>query len=225
MAGTKVPRDPNISQEMRRFLDDLARLTDTLNASGFAPLASPAFTGTPTSPTPSPGDSDTSIATTAFVAAALAASPQVVKQCLQTTYATNADITAQIPGDDTPPLIGEGTEILSQAITLADNTNKVLVEVGIHGSTSTNNGDIVVAVFRGSTCIQAIRSRCTTADFPMAISAPAILDAPASASAQTYSVRVGPVGAITIRMNGSTGGRNFGGASHCTLTLTEIEAS
>lgn len=38
-----------------------------------APVASPAFTGNPTAPTPSPGDNDTSIATTAFVQAALAA--------------------------------------------------------------------------------------------------------------------------------------------------------
>jgi hypothetical protein len=38
-----------------------------------APLASPTFTGNPLAPTPSPGDADTSIATTAFVAAALAA--------------------------------------------------------------------------------------------------------------------------------------------------------
>jgi hypothetical protein len=35
-----------------------------------APLASPALTGNPTAPTPSPGDNDTSIATTAFVTAA-----------------------------------------------------------------------------------------------------------------------------------------------------------
>ncbi|WP_353809172.1 hypothetical protein [Agromyces sp. SYSU T00194] len=38
-----------------------------------APLASPAFTGNPTAPTPSASDNDTSIATTAFVQAALAA--------------------------------------------------------------------------------------------------------------------------------------------------------
>jgi hypothetical protein len=38
-----------------------------------APLASPAFTGNPTAPTPTAGDSDTSIATSAFVAAAVAA--------------------------------------------------------------------------------------------------------------------------------------------------------
>lgn len=37
-----------------------------------APLASPVLTGNPTAPTPSPGDNDTSIATTAFVAAAVA---------------------------------------------------------------------------------------------------------------------------------------------------------
>jgi Collagen triple helix repeat (20 copies) len=38
-----------------------------------APLASPALTGNPTAPTPTAGDNDTSIATTAFVAAAVTA--------------------------------------------------------------------------------------------------------------------------------------------------------
>jgi hypothetical protein len=38
-----------------------------------APLASPTFTGDPKAPTPTPGDNDNSIATTAFVTAALAA--------------------------------------------------------------------------------------------------------------------------------------------------------
>lgn len=39
---------------------------------GFAPINSPAFTGSPTAPTPSTSDSDTSVATTAFVQAAIA---------------------------------------------------------------------------------------------------------------------------------------------------------
>jgi hypothetical protein len=38
--------------------------------SGFAPLASPTFTGDPKAPTPTAGDNDTSIATTAFVTTA-----------------------------------------------------------------------------------------------------------------------------------------------------------
>ncbi len=37
-----------------------------------APIASPTFTGNPAAPTPSPGDNDTSIATTAFVATSFA---------------------------------------------------------------------------------------------------------------------------------------------------------
>jgi len=41
----------------------------TAGASG-APLNSPAFTGTPTAPTPAPGTNTTQLATTAFVAAA-----------------------------------------------------------------------------------------------------------------------------------------------------------
>lgn len=39
----------------------------------FAPINSPTFTGNPTAPTPAPGDNDTSIATTAFVANAVTA--------------------------------------------------------------------------------------------------------------------------------------------------------
>ena len=44
-----------------------------VSAVGGALLASPAFTGNPTAPTPSPGDNTTRIATTAFVTAAIAA--------------------------------------------------------------------------------------------------------------------------------------------------------
>lgn len=46
---------------------------NTLPPPALAPRDSPAFTGTPTAPTPAPGDSDTSLATTAFVAAAITA--------------------------------------------------------------------------------------------------------------------------------------------------------
>lgn len=48
-----------------------ATITDLTTT--YAPLASPALTGNPTAPTASPGDNDTSIATTAFVTAAVAA--------------------------------------------------------------------------------------------------------------------------------------------------------
>jgi hypothetical protein len=54
--------------------DDASFATTVTNALALkAPLASPALTGDPTAPTPAPGDNDTSIATTAFVQAALGA--------------------------------------------------------------------------------------------------------------------------------------------------------
>lgn len=50
---------------------DITDWTTTL--APYAPLASPALTGNPTAPTPTLGDNDTSVATTAFVTAALPA--------------------------------------------------------------------------------------------------------------------------------------------------------
>lgn len=46
---------------------------NTTSLSSYATLASPTFTGNPTAPTPAVGDNDTSIATTAFVTAAVTA--------------------------------------------------------------------------------------------------------------------------------------------------------
>lgn len=70
-----------------------------------APLASPVFTGDPQAPTPSPGDNDTSIATTAFVTAAIAAlgadafSTQSLMVVDQKTKGTNGGTnTAGSPG-------------------------------------------------------------------------------------------------------------------------------
>lgn len=54
--------------------DDPNFVTTITNALALkAPLASPVFTGTPTAPTPTAGDNDASIATTAFVNTAIAA--------------------------------------------------------------------------------------------------------------------------------------------------------
>lgn len=57
-----------------------------------APLASPALTGNPTAPTPSPGDNDTSIATTGFVKAAI----DVVLGGVSAAFDTLAELAAAI---------------------------------------------------------------------------------------------------------------------------------
>jgi hypothetical protein len=67
----------------------------------YAPLASPALTGTPTAPTPSAADSSTKIATTAFVAGAKAPNVQPVTSAATVTPTFSndlVDITAQAAG-------------------------------------------------------------------------------------------------------------------------------
>ena len=51
---------------------DGAKWTNATLSTGYAPIASPVFTGDPQAPTAAPGDADTSVATTAFVQAATA---------------------------------------------------------------------------------------------------------------------------------------------------------
>ena len=55
-------------------------LSSTAAAATYAPLASPALTGTPTAPTPAAGDNSTKIATTAFV----------TSTCMWTTFPTTS---------------------------------------------------------------------------------------------------------------------------------------
>lgn len=70
-AGTLANLVEKVAGKQLSTEDFTSALLAKLNAA--APLASPAFTGNPTAPTPAVADNDTSIATTAFVKAALAA--------------------------------------------------------------------------------------------------------------------------------------------------------
>lgn len=74
-----------------------------------ANLASPTFTGNPLAPTPSPGDNDTSIATTAFVTAAIAAYVGAQGSILScpvnnSVLATATGTVYTSPGNDGTPL-------------------------------------------------------------------------------------------------------------------------
>ncbi len=65
---TGTPTTASVRANFQTAHDEIS----ALQAAGpYAPLASPALTGNPTAPTPAPGDADTSIATTAFVTAAV----------------------------------------------------------------------------------------------------------------------------------------------------------
>lgn len=148
------------------------------------------------------------------------ASAGLILQVLQNTYTANSDLTASIPLDDTTPTISEGTQVLSQAITPASTSSRIKVDVFVWGSTS-GTGGINGALFRGSTCINASTGPNLGSVSDGRSIAFSYVDSPATASSVTYSYRVGPT-AGTLRLNGTTAARRYGGASACTLILTEL---
>jgi hypothetical protein len=101
-----------------------ADLLDGHDSSYFAPIASPVFTGDPQAPTPTAGDSDTSIATTAFVANAVAAIGIGGLSTAEYTYSTTTT---------TPPSTGQlrGNTTTQSAITsfYLHETNAVGVDI------------------------------------------------------------------------------------------------
>jgi len=143
---------------------------------------------------------------------------------IQATLSTNQTVTAAIPSDNTIPQITEGTQILSQAITPPSSSDKILCRVNVPYSSNTAIR-VGVALFRtgNSNALAAVEGQSGNSGM---ISFE-YLDSPASASEQTYSIRVGNTdGASTVGINGqasSAGTRIYGGACMATLTLIAIK--
>lgn len=138
-------------------------------------------------------------------------------------YTTNADLSTNIPLDDTTPTSSEGTQVLSATITTTSATQRVRARFQGFGEQVTSGNAMIAALFRGSTCLNVtsfnvgaglyVEERGLALEFE---------DSPGSAAAFTYTIRVGaPSGAV--RLNGSNSGRYFGGTARATLVLDLIE--
>jgi hypothetical protein len=132
-------------------------------------------------------------------------------------YDTNTNLTTQIPEDDTVPTSSEGTEVCSFSVTTTTDTQAVdLVAVGC-GARGTQ-GLVTAAIFRGTTCIAT--GSVNVGANPSAVMVK-IRDTPGVAGTYTYSLRVG--GDATIRLNGTTAARRYGGTMKTILAAQRIE--
>ena len=130
----------------------------TLDAAnlGLATLASPNLSGNPTAPTPSSGDNDTSIATTAFVKA-------LVDSAVATAVGNLTD--SQMPAGSVVQVKTfrtEGAEntnstsfvgsSLTGSITPQSSSNKILIvcNVTVQNSYNINGGPVNITAYRGS---------------------------------------------------------------------------
>jgi hypothetical protein len=141
------------------------------------------------------------------------------------SYATNADLTTAIPLDDTTPTSSEGTQVISVGSVVVPTTTARVRGVFTAPLGSAQTSTPIVAIFRGTTCIAVGMSRMivgiggaqSVGEFILSFN-----DLPGSAATFTYSVRVG-ADTGTIRLNGNTAGRYFGGTAKAVLDLEVYE--
>lgn len=125
-------------------VDSYGRITGTetssVSFSGYATLASPALTGTPTSPTAANGTSNTQIATTAFVqnATTQAISDAGNNAILKTTITTKGDIIAGNAAN-TPAVLGVGT---NSQVLIANSSAPTGLQWATLSPTITLGGDL-----------------------------------------------------------------------------------
>jgi hypothetical protein len=153
--------------------------------------------------------------------------------CLDRAYAqytTHAQLTTNIPWDDTIPQSNEGTEILTASITPKLATSRVRVLFSCQVSCPSGNPSYAIAALFRDSGADALRAVYTTGrrilggdahDFQPILTL-AYEDSPATTSQVTYKIRVGANNS-NIHLNGnSQSGRIFGGTSAATLILEEI---
>lgn len=150
--------------------------------------------------------------------------PGTVVQSVFMADATHQTVTAQIPSDDTVPQITEGTQLISASITPTSASNKIRCTFKAGLVNSVKGTNIVAALFKdaGPNAIAARTNSSPDANYHMPVSCEAEFVA-GTTSPILVSVRIGPSATATVAINGSTTGRQLGGASKVTLVLEEIK--
>ena len=127
-----------------------------------------------------------------------------------------------IPLDNTIPQSGEGTQILSKAITPKSIYNVMRVEAAAY-MTVNSAVHVIMALFNGGAnalaAMTVLQGNANTGAFPLRYTAVA-----SSASAITYSLRAGPATSATVTLNGQGGSQIFGGTLLSSMTVNEIWA-
>lgn len=144
-----------------------------------------------------------------------------ILQVIQKDIAETSTATTTPALDTSVPLVSEGAEIVSQAITPRDTSSRVKISVNAF-LTANAALHAPFAIFRGSTCIAAAVFSPSAASAYAAVSM-CVVDSPALDTAVTYSVRFG-VNGNTAYINRKDTGSLFGGAVNIAngLILEEI---
>lgn len=136
-------------------------------------------------------------------------------------YTSNADLSTTVPIDDTVCTSAEGTQIISVSYTPASVTNRLRLRFVGNVASSTTAITAVASIFADGTNIAVGATGITSSTVPFTIETVKEY-VPGTTSAITFTVRVGS--SATIRMNGTSAARLFGGNLISALTIDEISA-
>ena len=150
--------------------------------------------------------------------------PGRMVQMIYSEIAKTSTTSSTMGDDDTTPVITEGVELDSQAITLADSSNKCLISGCINYGQDTGDLGALFALFRGSTCIWAAATDITGATYKADYISFNYLDSPSTASEITYSLRYAVAGGGTVRINFGTPADDQATLKTSSLLFTEISA-
>lgn len=145
-----------------------------------------------------------------------------VYQTVSGTYGASSGTTL-ITAGNTLPTTANGSQIWTASITPNSASSKVRVSSSFYADCDTNIRSITVALFRGTTCIQAQNSFFKGSGQPMQVTLE-FVDSPASSTSVTYSMRIGVNNSATWYVNQDrTGGIVYGGTvNKSTYILQEI---
>ena len=146
----------------------------------------------------------------------------VISQILTTSTASVVTCSTALPSDDSIPQNGEGTEVLTLAITPYSATSTLLIEFKSAITTDSSAVTVTTALFQDSTA-SAIAANSNA--FPSSLGGTFSLRhimTSGTTSSTTFKIRVGP-SANTVYVNGNASGtRRMGGVSETRLTITEF---
>lgn len=146
-----------------------------------------------------------------------------LKQRVYATYATYTSTSAVIPNDDTIPQITEGAETVTATITPLATTNILRVTAFANASGVSGNLESAIALFRDAVANAKAAVRFVAAASHGQTVSLVFEEVAGSLAATTYRLRIGPIVAATIYINGDSAARKFGGVHTHQMIIDEIE--
>lgn len=149
---------------------------------------------------------------------------EAVLQRAYAEYTTSGAITDVIPVDDTIPTGSEGFLILQVVITPKFTTSRLRIRFQGYGTLGTSQVGAFTAALSQAGVTDALRTSLRSVEEGGNLKNITLEHeySPATTSAVTLNLRIGPSAGTTLYLNGNQSGRLMGGSLACTMVVEEV---